>query len=327
MVDGTAVVWRDPVVAATSRKFRGRSGEDVVPSVLPDNTPDAGRPARPGGPMTITTESPRLNGVDTATLFATLDAVKGQHEIAKFQFRASNTWVSGTHSRSHVLRLLRRRCRRWSTSTRPSVDVRPPGRARRHRTTHRRRSSTCCTRIAACLTAGLANIAAARGVELTKVTSTVEGDIDLLGILGLSDGSVRNGYEQIRVTFHIEGDADDETLRGTRRAVPPALGRVRRAHQPHPRRDRRRHRLSRRLTTQSRGRPAALVDRSRSGPRRDPHAHHRHRRHRRGPRRPGRQPAAHRRRPRPRRPRPRPRRRALAQRALGLAAPAHARTG
>ena len=64
-----------------------------------------------------------------------------------------------------------------------------------------------------CLTAGLVNIAAARGVHLTQVTSTVEGDIDLLGILGMSD-QVRNGYEQIRVSFHIEGDADDETLRG-----------------------------------------------------------------------------------------------------------------
>ena len=68
--------------------------------------------------------------------------------------------------------------------------------------------------LAACLTAGVANIAAARGVNLTRVSSTVEGDIDLLGILGLSDGSVRNGYQEIRVTFHIEGDADDETLRG-----------------------------------------------------------------------------------------------------------------
>jgi uncharacterized OsmC-like protein len=68
--------------------------------------------------------------------------------------------------------------------------------------------------IAACLTSGVANIAAARGVELTEVSSTVEGDIDLLGILGLSDGSVRNGYEQIRVTFHIEGNADEQTLRG-----------------------------------------------------------------------------------------------------------------
>jgi uncharacterized OsmC-like protein len=67
--------------------------------------------------------------------------------------------------------------------------------------------------VAACLTAGIANVAAARGVDLTKVTSTVEGDIDLLGILGLSDGSVRNGYQQIKVTFHIDGDADDATLR------------------------------------------------------------------------------------------------------------------
>jgi uncharacterized OsmC-like protein len=47
------------------------------------------------------------------------------------------------------------------------------------------------------------------------VTSTVEGDIDLLGILGLSeDGSVRNGYREIRVRFEIDGDADDERLRG-----------------------------------------------------------------------------------------------------------------
>jgi hypothetical protein len=52
--------------------------------------------------MTIATESARRNGVDTATLFATLDAVKGQNEIAKFQFRASNSWVNGTHSRSTI---------------------------------------------------------------------------------------------------------------------------------------------------------------------------------------------------------------------------------
>ena len=55
-------------------------------------------------------------------------------------------------------------------------------------------------------------VAAARGVNLTAVRSVVEGDIDLLGILGLSD-SARNGYRQIKVTFHVEGDADDATLR------------------------------------------------------------------------------------------------------------------
>src|SRR3954469_23356391 len=50
--------------------------------------------------MTTTTESPRTNGADTATLCATLDAVRAQPEIAKFQFRAANSWLGGTHSRS-----------------------------------------------------------------------------------------------------------------------------------------------------------------------------------------------------------------------------------
>ena len=65
--------------------------------------------------------------------------------------------------------------------------------------------------LAACLTAGIANVAAARGVHLTSVESTVEGDIDLLGILGLSD-EVRNGYQQMRVSFTLRGD-DPEKLR------------------------------------------------------------------------------------------------------------------
>ncbi len=66
--------------------------------------------------------------------------------------------------------------------------------------------------IAACLTSGLANIAAARGITLRKVSSTVEGDIDLLGILGISDVA-RNGYRQIRVHFDVDGDASPEQLR------------------------------------------------------------------------------------------------------------------
>src|SRR5262245_12230472 len=51
--------------------------------------------------MTIA-ENPVRNGVDTATLFATIDAVKGDPDIAKFRFRATNTWVSGTHNRSTI---------------------------------------------------------------------------------------------------------------------------------------------------------------------------------------------------------------------------------
>jgi uncharacterized OsmC-like protein len=160
--------------------------------------------------MTVTAQ-PHRNGVDTATLFATLDAVKAQNEIAQFQFRAENNWVSGTHSQSRIsgfygaMQEMTHKHEAVLDADHPAVlvgaDEAPsPVEYLLHA-------------LAGCLTAGIANIAAARGVTLTKVSSTVEGDINLLGLLGLSDGSVRNGYEGIRVTFHIEGDADEETLR------------------------------------------------------------------------------------------------------------------
>lgn len=158
------------------------------------------------------TERPPRNGVDVPRLFATLDAVKGQNEIAKFQFRASNTWVNGTHNRSQLsgffgaMQEMEHKNVTVLDADHPAVLV-----GEDHGPTP---IEFVLHAIAACLTSGVANIAAARGIQLQKVTSTVEGDIDLLGILGLSDGSVRNGYEQIRVTFHIEGDADDEKLRG-----------------------------------------------------------------------------------------------------------------
>jgi len=66
--------------------------------------------------------------------------------------------------------------------------------------------------LAACLTTSLVYVAAARGVKLTEVESTLEGDMDLQGALGLSD-DVRNGFEKIKVTFRVKGDAPDEKLR------------------------------------------------------------------------------------------------------------------
>ena len=161
---------------------------------------------------TTLTERPPRNGVDVPRLFATLDAVKGHKEIAKFQFRAANTWVSGTHNRSELsgffgaMQEMEHENVTVLDADHPAVLV-----GEDHGPTP---VEFVLHAIAACLTSGLANIAAARGIQLRKVTSTVEGDIDLLGILGLSDGTVRNGYQQIRVTFHIDGDADEATLRG-----------------------------------------------------------------------------------------------------------------
>jgi uncharacterized OsmC-like protein len=158
------------------------------------------------------TANPSRNGVDTAKLFATLDAIKAQNEIADFRFRASNTWASGTHSRSTIsgfygaMQEMTHTHETVLDADHPAILV-----GEDHGPTP---VEYVLHALAACLTAGVANIAAVRGVDLTKVTSTVEGDIDLLGILGLSDDTVRNGFQGVRVTFHIEGDADEETLRG-----------------------------------------------------------------------------------------------------------------
>jgi uncharacterized OsmC-like protein len=158
---------------------------------------------------TIANDSIR-NGVDTATLFATLDAVKGAPEAAQFQFRASNQWLSGTHNRSTIhgyFGVGEERTHERSfhfDADHPAVLVgQDNGPTPVEYMLHA---------LAACLTAGLANIAAARGIRLTEVHSTVYGDIDLNGILGL-DPEVRNGYQNITVRFTVKGDAPAEKLR------------------------------------------------------------------------------------------------------------------
>jgi len=150
------------------------------------------------------------NGVDTATLFATLDAVKQAPQAARFQFRARNQWVSGTHNRTTIADYYGVGEERAHERTfvfdadHPAVLV-----GKDHGPTP---AEFVLQALAACLTAGLANIAAARNITLTEVRSTVAGDIDLNGILGL-DPAVRNGYQQITVRFTIKGDAPAEKLR------------------------------------------------------------------------------------------------------------------
>jgi uncharacterized OsmC-like protein len=158
--------------------------------------------------MTMT-DNPIRNGVDTAALFATIEAVKGNNQIADFRFRATNRWISGTHNQSTLdgfygaMQEMSHRQPFVFDADHPAVLVgQDNGPTPVEFLLHA---------LAACLTAGIANIAAARGVHLDEVESTVEGDIDLLGILGLSK-DVRNGYQQIRVSFRLRGD-DPEKLR------------------------------------------------------------------------------------------------------------------
>lgn len=153
------------------------------------------------------TENVVRNGVDTATLFATLDAVTGDPDLATFQFRATNRWLSGTHNQSTIhsyhgakQELTHRQPFTFDADHPPVLVGSDNGPTPVEYLLHA---------LAACLTAGIANVAAARGVTLTEVSSTVEGDIDLLGILGLSD-EVRNGYQRIKVSIAVRGDAPEK---------------------------------------------------------------------------------------------------------------------
>ncbi len=65
--------------------------------------------------------------------------------------------------------------------------------------------------LASCLTAGVASVAQNRGIQLHRVAATVEGDIDLAGILGI-DSDVRNGFSGIRVSFDIDADASKDEI-------------------------------------------------------------------------------------------------------------------
>ena len=151
-----------------------------------------------------------LNGVNTPVLMATINAVKDNPSLANFQFRASSRWVDGTYSESSVESFSgaggehNHQTRFTLGADHPAVLV------------GQDRGMTpvefLLHGLAMCITAGIGNIAAARGITLSSVESRVEGDIDLRGILGLSD-QVRNGYQNIRITFDIAGDAPPEKLR------------------------------------------------------------------------------------------------------------------
>jgi uncharacterized OsmC-like protein len=158
-----------------------------------------------------TTEDTVRNGVDTEQLYGTLDAVKADPTIARFQFRARNRWIGGAHNRTVIRDFYAANQEDGSRTEEFVLDAGEP--AILLGTDTGPNPAECLLHaLAACLTTSLVYVAAARGVQLTEVESTLEGDMDVRGALGLSDDH-RNGFEQIRVSFLIEGDASEERLR------------------------------------------------------------------------------------------------------------------
>ena len=157
----------------------------------------------------MTTTETRVNGVDTTALFATINAVRTQPDLARFQFRVANRWISGTHNRATIDRFYGAG-QEHHHAKETVLDVDHPA-VLVGNDNGPTPAEYLLHALGACLMSGLGNIAAARGVQLDEVTATVEGDIDIRGILGL-DPAVRNGFQGIRVTFHVKGAAEAAKL-------------------------------------------------------------------------------------------------------------------
>ncbi len=151
-----------------------------------------------------------INGVDVPTLIATIGAVGEQPELAEFQFRAQSHWVKGTQSQTRINGFTGAGGEQSRDddfvldSDHPAVLCGGDQGAAP--------VEFLLAALASCITAGIGNIASVRQIELDSVKTEVAGDINLLGILGLSD-QLRNGYTGISATFTIKGNATPEQLR------------------------------------------------------------------------------------------------------------------
>lgn len=157
--------------------------------------------------MTTIDTPTEINGVPTEKLFGTIAKLTDQPELAAFRFTARNTWVEGTASRSEI--------HEWYGAGADQVHVERFGFSADHPTLGHGHGPTpqeyVLHALAACITAGIATGAAARGIELRSVTSTVTGEIDVRGVLGI-DPDVRKGFEGITVTFEVDADATDDQI-------------------------------------------------------------------------------------------------------------------
>ena len=147
------------------------------------------------------------NGVALERLFGTIGAVRDDPDLAQFRFTAVSTWIEGTATRStfrdwYGIGAIREHVEPWCAQSDHPTLGHGHGPTPHEYVLHA---------LAACLTLGIATTAAARKIDLTKVESIIEGDIDVRGILGVAP-DVRNGFSQIRATFTVEGDADEDTL-------------------------------------------------------------------------------------------------------------------
>ena len=151
-----------------------------------------------------------VNGVNVDELFGTIDAIKSSPAIATFKFKARNKWINGGLNRTTIKNFYGTQ-KDLSHKEAFNLDADEPplllGEDQGPNPVE-----YALTALAACVTTSIVYHAAAKGIKLNSVESSLEGDIDLQGFLGLSE-DITPGYKEIRMKFKIESDAPDDKLK------------------------------------------------------------------------------------------------------------------
>ncbi|MDX1433537.1 MAG: OsmC family protein [Gammaproteobacteria bacterium] len=157
-----------------------------------------------------TTEKKVDNGVNVQALLEAREALTNAPEAAQFKWRATCKWVNGTHSQTSVKGFFGLGDEQ-SHKTEFKFDADHPEifASEDHGATP---VELVLAGLASCLTAGVASVAQMRDIQLRSVSATLEGDMDIQGILGI-DSDVRNGFDGIKVTYHIDADAKPEDIK------------------------------------------------------------------------------------------------------------------
>jgi uncharacterized OsmC-like protein len=156
-----------------------------------------------------TVESVADNGVNVAALLDARNALVDAPTAADFTWRATNEWQWGTHSQTTIEQFSGLGEQHSHKST-FSYDADHPAvfAAEDKAPTP---VEFVLVALASCLTAGVAAVAQNRNIQLKSVKATIEGDMNVLGILG-GDPEVRNGYTNIRVNYQIDADASADDI-------------------------------------------------------------------------------------------------------------------
>lgn len=152
-------------------------------------------------------EEKKVNGVNVDQLFSTIEQIEGNPEIAQFKFSAINTWINGTHNRATVKDFYGALKEDTSREQLTFEIDEPPVLCGENLGANP--VEYLLVALSGCLTTSLIAHAAARGIEIKRVESRYEGDLDLRGFLGISE-EVPVGYKNIRVYFNIEADVSED---------------------------------------------------------------------------------------------------------------------